>query len=374
MNRMFQNSDVADVIEKAINGERLTHDDGVRLYASNDIAAIGFAANVVRERMHGDRATYIVNRYLHYSNVCWDTCKFCSFYRKPGEPGHFTKSVDEIVEWARQFEGQGIQELHIVGGLHPALKYDYYLDLLRGLKSILPDTALKGFTAVEVDWFARISRRDAATVMKELNEAGLASLTGGGAEIFADRVRDELCPHKIRADRFFEIHRIAHEMDLKTQVTMLYGHIETAEERVDHVMRIRDVQDETGGFQVFIPLAYHPENNALRSCPRATGMDDLKVYAISRLLLDNVPHLKCYWISAGLKLSQVALSYGVDDLDGIVYEHERIFHDAGSGTPQQVTEDKIRKLITEAGRTPHRRDSQYNLLDAGAGSTLASVG
>jgi aminodeoxyfutalosine synthase len=359
MNSILTASDIADIIAKVEAEERLSFEDGVRLFHTNDIAGLGYAANLVRERLHGDKTTYIVNRYLHYSNVCWDTCRFCSFYRKPGEPGNFTRSVDEIVEWAKRFEGESIQELHIVGGLHPALKYDYYLEMLRGLKSVLPDTSLKGFTAVEVDWFARISRRDAATVMRELNDAGLDSLTGGGAEIFADRVRDALCPNKIRADRYFEIHGIAHDMGLKTQVTMLYGHIETVEERVDHILRVRDFQDRTGGFQVFIPLAYHTENNALRGVRRAGGMTDLKVYAVSRLLLDNVPHLKCYWISAGLKLSQVALGYGVDDLDGIVYEHERIFHDAGSATPQQVTEESLRKLITEAGRTPQRRDSRY---------------
>jgi len=360
MNSLLAASDIADILAKVEAEERLSFDDGVRLFNTRDVAGLGYAANLVRERLHGDRTTYIVNRYLHYSNVCWDTCRFCSFYRKPGEPGNFTRSVDEIVEWAKRFADQGVQELHIVGGLHPALKYDYYLEMLRGLKSVLPDTSLKGFTAVEVDWFARIARRDAATVMRELNDAGLDSLTGGGAEIFADRVRDELCPNKIRADRYFEIHGIAHEMGLKTQVTMLYGHIETIEERVDHMLRVRDFQDRTGGFQVFIPLAYHPENNALRGAPRASGMTDLKVYAVSRLMLDNVPHLKCYWISAGLKLSQVALGYGVDDLDGIVYEHERIFHDAGSATPQELTEDKLRKMIEDAGRVPQRRDSRYN--------------
>lgn len=363
MNPLFANSDIADLIEKVENGQRLTADDGVRLLKTRDIAALGYAANLVRERMHGDNTTYIVNRYLHYSNVCWDTCKFCSFYRKPGEPGSFTKPVEDIVEWARQFQGRGVQELHIVGGLHPSLKYGYYLDMLRGLKSVLPDTALKGFTSVEIDWFCRISRKDPTTVMREMHEAGLDSLTGGGAEIFDEQVRRKICPNKISAERYFEIHRVAHDMGLKTQVTMLYGHIEDEGHRVDHLMRIRDFQDETGGFQVFIPLAYHPENNALRGIRRASGMTDLKVYAVSRLLLDNVPHLKCYWISAGLKLSQVALGYGVDDLDGIVYEHERIFHDAGSGTPQQLGEEDVRKMIRDAGRVPCRRDSRYNFLE-----------
>jgi aminodeoxyfutalosine synthase len=363
MNRVFASSDVADIIQKCEEGTRLTFEDGVRLMKSNDVAAIGHAANLVRNKLHGDTTTYIVNRYLHYSNVCWDTCKFCSFYRKPGEPGSFAKPLDEIFAWAQKFAGQGIQELHIVGGLHPSLKYAYYLDMLRGLKRILPETSLKGFTSVEVDWFARISRKPLETVMRELAEAGLDSLTGGGAEIFADRVRDILCPNKIRAARWFEIHKVAHQLGLKTQATMLYGHIETPEERIDHMLRVRDVQDQTQGFQVFIPLAYHPENNALRGIERATGIVDLKVYAISRLMLDNVPHVKCYWISAGLKLAQVALSYGVDDLDGIVYEHERIFHDAGSHTPQSVDEEGIRHLIREAGRTPCRRDSRYRLLE-----------
>ncbi|KAA0212512.1 aminofutalosine synthase MqnE [bacterium] len=363
MNPVFAASDVADLIEKAEQGQRLSFEDGVRLMRSNDVAALGYAANLVRNRLHGDTTTYIVNRYLHYSNVCWDTCKFCSFYRKPGEPGAFAKPLDEIFSWAQRFAGQSIQELHIVGGLHPSLKYDYYLDLLRGLKRILPSTALKGFTSVEIDWFARISRKPVETVMREMVEAGLDSLTGGGAEIFADRVRDLLCPNKIRAARWFEIHEVAHRLGLKTQATMLYGHIETPQERIDHMLRIREVQDRTGGFQVFIPLAYHPENNALRGVERATGMTDLKVYAVSRLMLDNVPHLKCYWISAGLKLAQIALSYGVDDLDGIVYEHERIFHDAGSSTPQSVSEDEIRHMVREAGRVPCRRDSRYRLLE-----------
>lgn len=361
MDTLFARSEIADIIDKVQQGERLSADDGLRLFNTTDIAALGYAANLVRERKHGNNTTYIVNRYLHYSNVCWDTCKFCSFYRKPGEPGSFTKSVADMVEWARQFEGQGVQELHIVGGLHPALKYDYYLDMLRGLKSVLPDTALKGFTSVEIDWFARIGRRDVRTVMQEMHDAGLSSLTGGGAEIFAEHIRKQICPNKISAERYFEIHGIAHEMGLKTQVTMLYGHIESAADRVDHLLRVRDFQDRTGGFQVFIPLAYHPENNAL-GAGRASGMTDLKVYAVSRLMLDNVPHIKCYWISAGLKLAQVSLDYGVDDLDGIVYEHERIFHDAGSGTPQRLGEDDVRKLISDAGRIPFRRDSRYQLL------------
>lgn len=363
MNRVFASSDVADILEKIDEGRRLTFNDGVRLMKSNDVASLGYAANRVRERLHGDTTTYIVNRYLHYSNVCWDTCKFCSFYRKPGEPGSFAKPLDEIFSWAERFAGQGIQELHIVGGLHPSLKYGYYLDMLRGLKRILPETSLKGFTSVEVDWFARISRKPVDVVMRELVDAGLDSLTGGGAEIFSDRVRDILCPNKIRAARWFEIHKVAHALGLKTQATMLYGHIETPEERIDHMLRLRDVQEETQGFQVFIPLAYHPDNNALRGIERASGLVDLKVYAVSRLMLDNIPHLKCYWISAGLKLAQVALSYGVDDLDGIVYEHERIFHDAGSRTPQMVDEESIRHMIREAGRTPCRRDSRYRLLE-----------
>ena len=363
MNRLFAQSGIAEIIEKVERGQRLGFDDGLRLLRSDDIAALGYAANIVRERLHGDKTTYIVNRYLHYSNVCWDTCKFCSFYRKPGEPGTFTKPLDEIFKWAEQFAGQGVQELHIVGGLHPSLKYDYYLELLRGLSRILPETSLKGFTSVEVDWFCRIARKPLDVVIRELVDAGLDSLTGGGAEIFADRVRDILCPNKIRAQRWFDIHEAAHKLGLKTQATMLYGHIETDEERVDHILRIRDFQDRTGGFQVFIPLAYHPENNALRGVRRAGGMTDLKVYAASRLLLDNVPHLKCYWISAGIKLAQVALGYGVDDLDGIVYEHERIFHDAGSTTPQHVSETALREMIVEAGRTPCRRDSRYRILE-----------
>ncbi|MCC6572211.1 MAG: aminofutalosine synthase MqnE [Planctomycetes bacterium] len=363
MNRLFAQSGIADIIDKVERGQRLGGDDGLRLMETDDIAALGYAANLVRERMRGDVTTYIVNRYLHYSNVCWDTCKFCSFYRKPGEPGTFTKPLAEIFKWAEQFAGQGVQEMHIVGGLHPSLKYDYYLDLLRGLKKILPDTALKGFTSVEVDWFCRIARKSLDVVIRELVDAGLDSLTGGGAEIFADRVRDILCPNKIRARRWFDIHEAAHKLGLKTQATMLYGHIETNAERVDHILRIRDFQDRTNGFQVFIPLAYHPENNALRGVRRAGGMTDLKVYAASRLLLDNVPHIKCYWISAGLKLAQVALGYGVDDLDGIVYEHERIFHDAGSNTPQEVGEAALRAMIAEAGRAPCRRDSRYNLLE-----------
>jgi aminodeoxyfutalosine synthase len=276
MNAVVARSEIADLVEKAEAGERLTAQDGLRLFRTGDVAALGYAANLVRERLQGDTTTYIVNRYLHYSNVCWDTCKFCSFYRKPGEPGSFTRSVDEIVDWAKRFQGQGVAELHIVGGLHPSLKYGYYLDMLRGLKGVLPDTSLKGFTAVEVDWFARISRKDVRTVMQELYEAGLDSLTGGGAEIFAEHVRKQICPNKIGAQRYFEIHGVAHEMGLKTQVTMLYGHIENAEDRVDHILRVRDHQDVSGGFQVFIPLAYHPDNNSLRA-RRASGMTDLKV-------------------------------------------------------------------------------------------------
>ena len=362
MQTIIEKSDISDIVSKVESGERLNFDDGMRLFQTRDLSALGYAANLVRERMNGDNAYYIINRHINYSNVCWDTCTFCAFARKPGQPGAYEFSLDEIFAKAEKLRGTRAGELHIVGGLHPSLPWDYYTEMLRGLKRILPDVSIKIFTAVEIDWLARFTKREARDVMQELIECGMDSIPGGGAEIFHPDVRNEICPNKIDADRWLEIHGMAHELGLKTGTTMLYGHIEKDEHRVDHILRIREQQDKSGGFMNFIPLSFHPDNSELPAIPQASGITDIKCVAVARLLLDNIEHIKSYWISSSLKLAQVALSYGADDLDGTI-EEERIYHMAGAVTPQTTAEQRLREAIVEAGRTPARRDTHYRVLE-----------
>ena len=352
-----------DISDKLRQGERLTAADGVRLFDCPDLHAVGALANRVREARHGRRTYYNVNLRIEATNVCAASCLFCSFARlRPGDPGAYTMSLEQVFDKVRERAGQPLTEVHIVNGLHPGLPFEYYLDLLRGLKAIRPGIHLKCFTAVEIAFFADLYGMTDDEVLRALMAAGLDSLPGGGAEIFAPRARRKISPDKADADRYLSIHRLAHGLGLRTNVTMLYGHIETMEERVDHLLRVRALQDETGGFQAFIPLAFHPEHNQMRKLPAPAATDTLRVHAVARLMLDNVAHVKAFWIAAGVEVAQIALWYGADDLDGTVQE-ERIYHMAGSRTPEALSSAEIRRLIRAAGRDPVERDTLYNPLE-----------
>src|SRR5688500_12635964 len=354
---------LAGIDDKLQAGERLTLEDGVRLFEAPDLLAVGWLANREREKRHAGRTYYNYNIRLEATNVCVASCLFCSFARlKPGDPGAYTMSLEQAWDKLRQRRDQPLTEVHIVNGLHPDLPFNYYTDLLRGLKEIRPDIHLKCFTAVEIAFFADLYQMTDEQVLRELMGAGLDSLPGGGAEIFAERVRRKICHDKCDADRYLAIHRIAHGLGLRTNVTMLYGHIETLEERVDHMLRARALQDETGGFQAFIPLAFHPDNNQMRKLPAPTGTDTLRVHAVSRLMCDNIPHIKAFWIATGLELAQAALWFGVDDLDGTVQE-EKIYHMAGSPTPEGMTTGGLTRLVRAAGREPYERDTLYNIVN-----------
>jgi aminodeoxyfutalosine synthase len=364
---IFASSDVADLLERAVAGDRLGYDDGVRLFESDDLSALGWAANQLREKRHGNIAYYLKNRHINYSNVCKYDCFFCSFYRSsPDDEGAWEWTVDQVLEHVADFKDSGLQEFHIVGGVHPDLPFSYYTDMLRALRAAHPDVAIKAFTAIEIAYFAELTGMSIREVLAELKDAGLDMLPGGGAEVFADRVRYKVCKEKADADRWFDVHREAHALGLPTNCTLLYGHIETAGERVDHILRLRDLQDETNGLLSYIPLRYHPDNNILSRSKKnpltgPTGVDVLKNVAIGRLLLDNVSHIKAYWVMLGIKPAQLALSYGADDLDGTV-TWERIYHMAGAKTPEGLTEERLREVIREAGREPVERDAFYNQL------------
>jgi aminodeoxyfutalosine synthase len=354
---------LADIDDKLQAGERLTLVDGVRLFDAPDLLAVGWLANREREKRHGARTFYNYNLRLEPTNVCEASCLFCSFARlKPGMPEAYTMTLEQAWDKLRQRASQPLTEVHIVNGLNPDLPLSYYTELLRGFKRIRPGIHLKCFTAVEIAFFADLYRMTDDRVLEALQEAGLDSLPGGGAEIFAERVRRKICHDKCGTDRYLAIHRSAHRMGLRSNVTMLYGHIETMEERVDHMLRARALQDETGGFQAFIPLAFHPDNNRMQKLPPPTGTDTLLVHAVSRLVLDNIPHIKAFWIATGVELAQTALWFGVDDLDGTVQE-EKIYHMAGSATPEGMTTADLSRLVRAAGREPLERDTLYNIVN-----------
>jgi len=349
--------------EKLRTGVPLSYEDGVVLYDSRDVHGIGRLANFVRTQMHGDRTFYNRNRHINYTNVCALSCKFCSFYRKRGEDGAYEMPVEQVVAMARKAADTGASEVHIVGGLHPWLKFDYYLDMLRSIRTECPDLHIKAFTAIEIIHFTRIARMSIAEVLTALREAGLGSMPGGGAEIFDDRVHDEVFKGKVRADRWFEVHRIAHSLGIYTNATMLYGHVETPAERIKHLITLRELQAESlagspAHFNCMIPLSFIPDQSELGYLPGPTGLTDLKTLAISRLMLHNIRHIKAFWIMQGIGLSQVALDWGCDDLDGTVVWYD-ITKKQGDGTHQEFHVNDIRRLIHEAGKTPVERDTLY---------------
>ncbi len=357
----------SEIKDKVRAGEPLGFADGIALFHHPNLLEIGQLANEVRERLHGQRTFFNRNMHINATNVCVASCRFCSFARlKAGDPGAYTLSLEEA--WGRlrtrMTAGDPLTEIHIVNGLHDGLPFSYYTELLSGLKRLCPAVHLKAFTAVEIFFFHQHYGLPVADVLRRLHAAGLDSLPGGGAEIFAPRVRRKLCADKCDAEEWLDVHRTAHLMGLRSNCTMLYGHIETVEERVEHLLRLRALQDETRGFQTFIPLAFHPDGNALRRLASPTGVDDLRVFAVSRLLLHNIPHLKAYWIMLGLKTAQTAQWFGADDLDGTVQE-ERIYHMAGAETPQHLAVSEIVHLIERAGRVPVERDTLYNVLAEG---------
>jgi aminodeoxyfutalosine synthase len=345
--------------KKVAAGERLSADDGMFLYRPDvPLGEVGVLANVVRERKNGDRTYYNINTHLNPTNVCVYRCVFCAFRSDLRSPKGYLMSDEEILARGREAVDCGATEMHIVGGLHHQMKYDWYVHLIRILHDAYPRLHLKAWTAVELDWFARISGKPIRAVLGEMIEAGLGSLPGGGAEIFHPEVRDRICEHKADAGRWIDIHRTAHQLGQRTNATMLYGHLENAFHRIDHLIRLRELQDETGGFQTFIPLAFHPENTGLAHIKKPSGLVDLRTMAVSRLMLDNFDHVKAYWIMLGIGTAQTALAYGADDLDGTV-RHELIYHDAGATTPEILSVDEIRRLIMEAGREPIERDTLY---------------
>jgi aminodeoxyfutalosine synthase len=350
------------VAAKVLASERLNAEDGLALYQSHDLLAVGWLANFVREKKHGNVTYFNVNRHINPTNVCVAHCKLCAFGRSPDSPGAYTFALDEIYKRASEGVAEGATEFHIVGGLHPDLPFEYYLTLIRGLKERFPQVHLKAFTMVEVGYYARISKLSIRDTLLAMKNAGVDSLPGGGAEIFHPRVRKIICDHKVSGQRWLEIARTAHELGLRSNATMLYGHIETAEERVDHLLQLRATQDVTHGFVTFIPLAFHPANTGLSHLPGPTGMDDLKAIAVSRLLLDNFDHIKAYWIMLTPRIAQVALRFGANDLDGTVVE-EKIYHDAGATTPEFMTRAELERLIRAAGRVPVERDTLYNPVD-----------
>ena len=360
--RALARAGLSAMADKVLAGERLSFEDGVALIESPELAAVGALANLARERRHGDLTWFNRNLHINATNVCEASCIFCSFARlETGDPAAYTMSMDEAVGRVRALRHQFVTEVHIVNGLNPDLPFSYYTDLLRALKTERPDLHIKGFTAVEIHYYAEKYGMTYEGVLTALRDAGLGSMPGGGAEIFAPRARKKLCPDKVTTEGWLEVHRTAHRLGMRTNCTMLFGSIERREERIDHMVRLRELQDETNGFQTFIPLKFHNEGNRLRKINEPTDADCLKTLAVSRLMLDNIPHIKAYWPMLGIQLAQLSLGFGVDDLDGTVRE-ERIYHMAGAKTPQELTRDELVALIRRAGRIPVERDTLYRVV------------
>lgn len=355
-------SRLREIREKVEAGQRLSFEDGLALEESTDLFTLGDLANIVRERYNGNFGYYNVNTHINPTNVCVYKCDFCAFRADLDEPRAYVMERDAILERARQAHGRGATELHIVGGLHHKLPFEYYVDVVRWVKEAAPEIHVKAYTGVEVEFFAKIARLSIRQVLETLVDAGLGSLPGGGAEIFHPEVREQICGAKASTETWLEVHRTAHQLGLHSNATMLYGHIDKPKHRIDHLIRLRELQDETGGFQTFIPLAFHPDNSRMDEIPKPSGVMDLKTMAISRLMLDNFPHIKAYWVMLGIKTAQVALAFGADDLDGTVV-HETIYHEAGAETPQEISVSEIQRLIAEAGRIPVERDTLYHRVE-----------
>jgi aminodeoxyfutalosine synthase len=353
-------NELHDIYEKIINHERISEEDAIRLFRSNDILTLGKMANIIRERINGNFAYYVVNRHINYTNICKNRCKFCAFSKDEGEEGAFTLSLQEIKEKATEAVKNKVREFHIVGGLNPKLPFEYYIEMLKLLKSSFPQVSLQAFTAVEIYHISEIANLSIESTLKELKKAGLDAIPGGGAEIFSDRVRQIICPKKIKAKEWLKVMEIAHRLGIRSNATMLYGHVESIKERIEHMLMLRELQDKTQGFMAFIPLPYLPYHTQLGG-KATTAYDDIKTFAISRIILDNFAHIKAFWVILGLKFAQVLLSFGADDLDGTVVE-EHIAHDAGAETPQSIEVFELRRLIKEAGRIPVERDTIYNFI------------
>ena len=356
MNNLFET-----LKNKIANQKRITDAEALALFESNDLLAIGELAAEANRRKNDDRVYFNVNRHINYTNICVNQCTFCAFSKLEGEDEGYTLALDEIREKSQEAVAAGATEIHSVGGLHPRLPFEFYLDMIRTIKSVSPKLHVKAFTAVEIDYFAKISKTTTLEVIHALREAGLGSMPGGGAEIFAKKVRDKICPEKISGERWLEIIEEIHGTGIKSNATMLFGHLESYADRVDHMRRLRELQDRTGGFQSFIPLAFQPDNTRVPGAKGVGGVDALKTLAISRIYLDNFQHVKAYWVMLGLKIAQTALCFGVNDLDGTVIE-EQIGHDAGADSPQVIGKERIINLIRIAGKTPVERDTLYNEL------------
>ncbi|MEC7566377.1 MAG: aminofutalosine synthase MqnE [Planctomycetota bacterium] len=357
---MSSTSNLNDIRKKVEFGERLTLEDGLLLYqADTPLQEVGELANIVRERINGNIAYYNINTHLNPTNICVYRCNFCAFRADLRDQRGYVMSDEEVLQRGQEATENGCTEVHIVGGLHHQKDYSWYLNLVHILKQAYPQLHLKAWTSVEINWFEFLTKRNVREILEEMISAGLGSMPGGGAEIFHPEIRDQICEHKADTGKWFEIHRTAHELGLHTNATMLYGHLENEFHRVDHLIRLRELQDITGGFQTFIPLAFHPENTGLSHLKKPSSLVDLRTIAVSRLMLDNFPHIKAYWIMLGIGTAQTALSYGADDLDGTV-RHELIYHDAGATTPEEITVTQLQHLIHEAGREPCERDTLYN--------------
>jgi aminodeoxyfutalosine synthase len=352
---------LGSILEKVANKERLNFDDGLQLYKTNNILALGYLANIVKNRLNGNNAYFIYNQHINYSNICTNLCKFCAFGREKDSDLAFEMSVEEVKQRVRDRLSEPIAEIHMVGGIHPDLPFEYYLELLRGIKEVRPDVHIQAFTCVEIAHLAELAGKSVGDTLEVLKVAGLGSLPGGGAEVFSPRIRQLTCEKKISGNKWLEIAKIAHRRDLKTNATMLYGHIETLEERLLHLSALREAQDETHGFLAFIPLAFHPKNTAMFDVARTSGLDDLRNIAVARLFLDNFPHIKAYWVMIGPQMAQIALSFGADDMDGTVKE-EVITHMAGAETAQMIGSRTLVRLIKEAGLIPVQRDTLYNSI------------
>jgi aminodeoxyfutalosine synthase len=351
---------IDSIKEKVFSNQRLTREDGLALFRSGDILTLGRMASHVAQQKNGKNVYFVQNMHINPTNICVNRCKFCAFSRSKGEPGAYEMTIEDILNKARSVE-KGVREFHIVSGLHPDLPFEWYLDMLRALRKEFPHVHLKAFTAVEIDYLAKLSGLCLKDTLLKLREAGLGSLPGGGAEIFSPGVRNTLCAEKISGDRWLEVMEATHGIGLKSNATMLYGHIESAEDRIDHLLRLRGLQDRTGGFQAFIPLSFHAQNTEIKKTAYTTGFDDLKTLAISRLMLDNFDHVKAYWVMLGEKIAQVSLSFGVDDLDGTVVE-ERITKSAGGTTDGSMTREELVNLIKQADRLPVERDTLYHTV------------